>query len=70
MTARRIEIFNKFGKDNRILNHVKYPRFFTNIQRNGIHKILEKALFDNRNKFRALGLDIKKMPYLPDSAKQ
>jgi len=70
MTARRIEIFNKFGKDNRILNHVKYPRFFTNIQRNGVHKILEKALFDNRNKFRALALDIEKMPYLPDSTKQ
>ena len=70
MTARRLEIFNQFGKDNRVLNHVKYPRFFTNIQRNGVHKILEKHLFANRNKFRELKSDIEKMPYLPDSAKQ
>ena len=27
-------------------------------------------MFDNRNKFRALALDIEKMPYLPDSTKQ
>ena len=70
MAQRRIEIFNKFGKDNRILNHVKYPRFFTNPQRNGIHKILEKHIFKNRNRFRELNQQLKDMPYLPDSAKQ
>ena len=70
MTERRIQIFNQFGKDNRVLNHVKYPRFFTNVQRNGMHKILEKHLFANRNKFRELKSDLEKMPYLPDSAKQ
>ena len=70
MAQRRIEIFNKFGKDNRILNHVKYPRFFTNPQRNGIHKILEKHIFKNRNRFRDLEKQLKDMPYLPDSAKQ
>jgi hypothetical protein len=70
MAQRRIEIFNKFGKDNRILNHVKYPRFFTNPQRNGIHKVLEKHIFKNRNRFRDLEKQLKDMPYLPDSAKQ
>ena len=70
MTERRIQIFNQFGKDNRILNHVKYPRFFTNVQRNGMHKILEKHLFANRNKFRELKSDIEKMHYIPESAKQ
>jgi len=70
MAQRRIEIFNKFGKDNRILNHVKYPRFFTNPQRNGIHKILEKHIFKNRNRFRELNQQLKDMPYLPDNAKQ
>ena len=70
MRERRIQIFNQFGKDNRILNHVKYPRFFTNIQRNGAHKILEKHLFANRNRFRELKSDIEKMQWLPESAKQ
>tara|TARA_A100001201_G_scaffold15188_2_gene18372 strand:+ start:126 stop:2030 length:1905 start_codon:yes stop_codon:yes gene_type:complete len=70
MKVRRIEIFNKFGKDNRILNHVKYPRFFTNPQRNGIHRVLENAIFENRSRFRDLEKQLKDMPYLPDSAKQ
>jgi len=70
MKVRRIEMFKRFGKNNQILNHVKYPRFFTNPQRNGIHIVLENALFENRKRFRDLDKQLKDMPYLPDSAKQ
>jgi len=70
MKVRRIEMFKRFGKNNQILNHVKYPRFFTNPQRNGIHIVLENALFENRKRFRDLDKQLKDMPYLPDSAKE